>query len=285
MKRTTFLWSSLAAISTLFIPWRKLNAEEKNQEGKQVGFNHLPKNKNNHTMKTVYHAADTRGNANHGWLNANHTFSFANYYDPSRMNFGVLRVLNDDIVQGGKGFGTHPHNNMEIITIPLNGSLAHKDDMGNSSTISNTEIQVMSAGSGITHSEFNAHPTEEVNLLQIWVFPNKRNVTPRYDQYRIPAEKITNRFHQILSPNAQDEGVWIHQDAWFHLGEFTQNQTTTYTMKKSGNGIYVFLLSGAAQIDDQQLNTRDGLGVWDTTKITLTISQNSKLLLMEIPMA
>ena len=171
-------------------------------------------------MKTIYHSAETRGNANHGWLKANHSFSFAQYYDPERMNFGALRVLNDDTIAPGKGFGTHPHDNMEIITIPLKGDLEHKDSMGNVGVINEGEIQVMSAGTGVYHSEYNKNKDKPINLLQLWVIPKTRNVKPRYDQKSLREYKKTNAFYQILSPNQDDGGMWIHQDAWFHMGEF-----------------------------------------------------------------
>ena len=198
--------------------------------------------------KTVLHRSATRGQANHGWLNARHTFSFASYYDPNRMNFGVLRVLNDDQVAEGRGFGTHPHDNMEIITIPLEGDLEHKDSMGNSSVIRYGDVQVMSAGTGIQHSEFNPNKDKPLKLLQIWVFPNKRNVSPRYDQITLNMNERHNKLQQILSPSPEDEGVWIHQDAWFHLGKFDKDFTAEYEIKKNGNGVYAFVIRGAVKI-------------------------------------
>ena len=171
-------------------------------------------------MKTVYHKADTRGFADHGWLKSHHTFSFANYYNPERISFGVLRVLNDDQVASGMGFGTHPHRDMEIISIPLEGDLEHKDSMGTTAVIRNGEIQVMSAGTGVQHSEYNKNKDGLVKFLQIWVIPNKMNVTPRYDQISIKENEKINDFQQILSPNPYDEGVWIHQNAWFNLAKF-----------------------------------------------------------------
>jgi len=233
---------------------------------------------------TVLHKSNTRGNANHGWLNAYHTFSFANYYNPERMNFGVLRVLNDDTIAGGMGFGTHPHDNMEIITIPLNGDLAHKDSMGNSAIIKNGDIQVMSAGTGIQHSEFNPNADQSTQLLQIWLFPNKRNVSPRYDQLTLDPEQRHNKLQQILSPNPDDEGVWIHQDAWFHLAKFDQNTTTNYTLKKKGNGLYTFVIKGDISINNQALNTRDGFGVWNVDMLTIKADSDAEFLLMEVPM-
>lgn len=231
------------------------------------------------------HKAETRGNADHGWLKTNHTFSFANYYDPSRIHFGMLRVLNDDLVEGGMGFGMHPHDNMEIITIPLKGALAHKDSMGNSSVITAGEIQVMSAGTGIYHSEFNASPTDFVELLQIWVFPNKKEVSPRYDQIKLNPEDSKNQYQQILSPSENDEGVWIHQDAWFHLAEFEKDFESIYQLKKSGNGLYVFVIEGSVNMGDITLNKRDGLGITETNEIKIKSNETgTKVLLMEVPM-
>ena len=197
----------------------------------EVGFNHLP-NKNINTMNTVIHKAETRGNANHGWLNSHHTFSFANYHNPERMNFGVLRVLNDDRVQAGMGFGTHPHDNMEIISIPLEGDLEHKDSMGNVAVIKEGDVQVMSAGTGITHSEYNKNKDKDVKFLQIWVFPKEKSVTPRYDQISIRDIEKDNEFYQVLSPNKDDQGVWVNQDAWFNLGKFTKGSTDQYKIQK-----------------------------------------------------
>ncbi|MDI1305583.1 MAG: pirin family protein, partial [bacterium] len=192
---------------------------------------------------TIIHKANTRGRADHGWLQANFSFSFGNWYNPERIQFGALRVLNDDIIGEGMGFGTHPHDNMEIITIPLEGDLAHKDSMGNAATIKSGDIQVMSAGTGIQHSEFNPNPDLKTKSLQIWVFPNKRNVEPRYQQISLNTEDRKNKLQQILSPNADDSGVWIHQDAWFHLGKFDKDVSVNYDLKKEGNGVYAFILS------------------------------------------
>lgn len=235
-------------------------------------------------MKTVLHKAETRGNANHGWLHSRHTFSFAGYYNPERMHFGVLRVLNDDIVAGGMGFGAHPHDNMEIISIPLDGDLEHKDSMGNKTVIRNGDIQVMSAGTGITHSEYNKNSDKEVKFLQIWVFPNKKNVEPRYDQITLNLEDRHNKLQQILSPNPEDAGVWIHQNAWFHLGNLDEGFSTEYEIKGTGNGVYAFILKGDVQISDQKLNARDGFGIWDTDKFTISADSSAEILLMEVPM-
>ena len=234
--------------------------------------------------KTILHKSSTRGHADHGWLNSYHTFSFANYHNPERIHFGALRVLNDDTVSAARGFGTHPHENMEIISIPLEGDLEHKDSMGNTTIIKQGDIQVMSAGSGVQHSEYNKNTDVPVKFLQIWVFPNKKNVTPRYDQFSLNEEDRHNKLQQILSPNAGDAGVWIHQDAWFHLGKFDKGVATEYTIKKSGNGVYAFIISGEVEINNQVLNTRDALGIWDTDKFTITANSEAEFLLIDVPM-
>ncbi|QQV04105.1 MULTISPECIES: pirin family protein [Chryseobacterium] len=235
-------------------------------------------------MKTVYHKADTRGHANHGWLNSYHTFSFAGYQNQERMNFGVLRVLNDDTVSQGMGFGTHPHRDMEIISIPLEGDLEHKDSMGTTAVIKKGEIQVMSAGTGVQHSEYNKNKEEPVKFLQIWVFPREIGVEPRYDQQNIKSEEKMNDFQQILSPDKNDEGVWIHQDAWFSLANFKNGNSKDYPLHKNGNGVYAFVLSGTAKIGDQILNSRDGLGIWDTQSFSVEALEDAEILLMEVPM-
>lgn len=235
-------------------------------------------------MKTVYHKADSRGFADHGWLKSHHTFSFANYYNPERMNFGALRVLNDDQVASGMGFGTHPHRDMEIISIPLEGDLEHKDSMGTTAVIRKGEIQVMSAGTGVMHSEYNKNKDELVKFLQIWVIPNKMNVTPRYDQISIKENEKINDFQQILSPNTEDEGVWIHQNAWFNIANFEAGNAKEYKVHQRGNGVYIFVLKGSAKIGDQVLGTRDGFGIWETESFILEALENSEILLMEVPM-
>ena len=235
-------------------------------------------------MKTVYHAANSRGKANHGWLKSNHTFSFANYHNPERMGFGALRVINDDFVIGGQGFGKHSHRDMEIISIPLSGKLGHGDNIGNNGIIATGEIQVMSAGTGITHSEMNGDDKEDVKFLQIWVIPNKMNVAPRYQQVRMGDIMQPNKFNQVLSPNADDAGVWIHQNAWFSMGDFEQGVTQNYTLNDANNGVYVFVIEGSVTINNNVLNTRDGLGVWDTKSMTMDVLENSKVLIMEVPM-
>ncbi len=255
----------------------------------QVGFNHIPQQKDiiqqpASNMKMILHKATTRGHADHGWLDSHHTFSFANYYNPERMHFGVLRVLNDDVVAPGRGFNKHPHDNMEIISIPLEGDLEHKDSMGNVTVIKEGDIQVMSAGTGVQHSEYNFNPDKPVKFLQIWLFPREKQVAPRYDQLSIKSLVKLGTFSQILSPTADDAGVWIHQDAWFHMGSFSAHDKDTYTIKKAGNGVYVFVLEGSVTINDQKLDTRDGLGIWDTDQIHVTAETNANVLLMEVPM-
>ncbi|WP_273447049.1 pirin family protein [Neolewinella agarilytica] len=235
-------------------------------------------------MKTVLHKADSRGLADHGWLRSYHTFSFANYYNPERMHFGTLRVLNDDEVAAGRGFGRHPHENMEIISIPLSGDLQHEDSMGNVAVIRQGDIQAMSAGTGITHSEMNASKQDPVSFLQIWVFPKTKNITPNYSQITLEESSLQNQLYQIVSPFAEDEGVQINQDAWFHLGELTTGKKIDYNLKKKGNGVYVFLLEGSLTIGDQELSRRDGMGVWDTDSLHITATNDAKVLLMEIPM-
>jgi redox-sensitive bicupin YhaK (pirin superfamily) len=234
--------------------------------------------------KTVFHAADSRGDANHGWLHSKHTFSFANYYHPERIHFGALRVLNDDTVAAGMGFGAHPHDNMEIISIPLSGDLEHKDSMGNTTKIKAGDVQIMSAGIGVQHSEFNANKDREVKFLQIWVFPNKRNVAPRYDQITLLKSDRKNKLQQIISPHLDDEGMWMHQNAWFHLIDLEKGLSEDYQMKDKNNGLYVFNLSGTVKAGDWELNDRDGLGIWEIEQLQLEATTDTSLLLIEVPM-
>ncbi|MFP9113714.1 pirin family protein [Flavobacterium sp. RHBU_3] len=251
-----------------------------------MGHNHIPNPETTLNDYSVLHRAETRGHANHGWLDTHHTFSFANYHNADRMHFGVLRVLNDDRVSEGMGFGTHPHDNMEIISIPLDGDLEHKDSMGNKAIIKHGDIQVMSAGTGITHSEYNKNTNKPVKFLQIWVFPNKKGVTPRYDQITLNVADRHNRLQQILSPNPEDAGVWIHQDAWFHLGRFDKDKGTDYTIQRKGNGVYAFVIKGSFTLGNVTLNERDGLGIWNTNSINLKAnSADAEILLMDVPMA
>ena len=235
-------------------------------------------------MKKVIHKSDTRGSADHGWLKTNHTFSFAGYYNPDRIHFGVLRVLNDDIIAGGTGFGTHPHDNMEIITIPISGALEHNDSMGNHGVINAGDVQVMSAGSGIEHSEYNANDEIDASILQIWLFTKTKDVEPRYQQISLDKTKMQNNLLQIVSPNPDDEGTWIHQNAWFFMGQFEKEQELQYRLKKNGNGVYIFVVDGEIEIDNVKMSKRDGIGIWDTESLTLQIAENSKILLMDIPM-
>jgi len=234
--------------------------------------------------RTVFHPANSRGHANHGWLDSYHSFSFAGYQNPERIHFGALRVLNDDTVAGGMGFGRHPHDNMEIVSIPLAGDLEHQDSMGNKAVIRQGDVQVMSAGTGVAHSEKNHSSTSPVKFLQIWVFPNKEGVQPRYDQQSFPAEDRHNRLLQVVSPNPDDAGVWMHQDAWFHLGKLDQGFSTEYQLKKAGNGVYAFVLEGDVSVNGQPLHRRDGLGIWETDGFTISADSNAEILLMEVPM-
>jgi quercetin 2,3-dioxygenase len=233
----------------------------------------------------VFYKADSRGHANHGWLNTYHSFSFADYYNPERMQFGTLRVLNDDTIAAGTGFGRHPHDNMEIISIPLDGALEHQDSMGNTQVINAGDIQVMSAGTGIFHSEYNKNKDREGKFLQIWVYPNKLNVEPRYEQITLDPSQRINKLQQIVSPSPDDEGVWIYQDAWFYLGNIKKGNQVQYNVKRRENGVFCFLLEGKMIINDQQLNRRDALGLWDINSISISSqSDDSELLVMDVPM-
>ncbi|HRG39266.1 MAG TPA: pirin family protein [Bacteroidia bacterium] len=235
-------------------------------------------------MKTIIHRASERGHANHGWLNAYHSFSFAQYHDPNKVHFGLLRVLNDDTVAPGKGFGLHPHDNMEIVTIPLYGQLEHKDSMGNIGVIGPNEIQAMSAGSGIMHSEYNHSKTEPVNLLQIWIFPKKRNIEPRYEQRVFTDADKDQQFKTIVSPVKSTDVMWINQDAYFSIGKFKAGQTIEYTMQHQGNGAYVFIIEGSASIHNEQLNKRDAIGISETAQFKINITADSEILVIDVPM-
>ena len=235
-------------------------------------------------MKTILHKANERGHANHGWLNAYHSFSFASWYNPEKIQFGMLRVLNDDTIAAGMGFGTHPHDNMEIITIPLEGDLAHKDSMGNGTIIKSGDIQVMSAGTGIQHSEFNPNHDQHTKLFQIWLFPKFRNVEPRYQQITLDQSLQKNDFAQILSPNPDDAGVWIHQDAWFYLSDFDADFSKKLSLKKEGNGFYIMNIEGEIEINGEKLERRDAAGIWETNEIEIKANSSSKFLVMEVPM-
>ena len=235
-------------------------------------------------MKMIVHKANERGHANHGWLNAYHSFSFGSWYNPEKIQFGMLRVLNDDTIAAGMGFGTHPHDNMEIITIPLEGDLAHKDSMGNGTTIKSGDIQVMSAGTGIQHSEFNPNHNHHTKLFQIWLFPKYRNLAPRYQQITLDKSLEKNDFAQILSPNPDDAGVWIHQDAWFYLSDFDNGFSKKLALKKGGNGFYVMNIEGEIEVNGEKLEKRDAIGIWETNEIVIKANSNAKFLVMEIPM-
>jgi quercetin 2,3-dioxygenase len=236
-------------------------------------------------MKTIIHKAGTRGHANHGWLDSYHTFSFSGYHDPERIHFGALRVLNDDTVAGGMGFGTHPHDNMEIISIPTSGDLEHRDSMGNIQVIRQGDVQVMSAGTGIQHSEKNKNRDKEVKFFQIWVFPNQKNVTPRYAQQFFSAEDKQNQLRTVVSPiGSSDGGVQIHQDAWFSLGQLDKDLTLSYTLHNPDNGVYAFVIEGDVIINEVALNRRDGLGITETDTLKITASAAAEILLMEVPL-
>jgi len=283
MNRKNFLKNTLTTAAAALTAGTISKAENKEQTVEQVGFNHIPTVTTN-TMNTVLHKANTRGHANHGWLDTNHTFSFAHYYDPTRMHFGVLRVLNDDFVDGGMGFGTHPHDNMEIISIPLAGDLEHKDSTGNAAVIKQNDVQIMSAGTGIYHSEYNKNKDKKVNFLQIWVFPKEKNIKPRYEQKTFNPEDRTNKLQEVVSATKGGEGVWINQDAWFHLGNLKSGFNTTYQVKQKGNGVYAFVINGDVTINGQKLNKRDGFGVQDADTLSIAADSDAELLLMEVPM-
>ena len=235
-------------------------------------------------MKTVLHRAETRGRANHGWLDSHHTFSFAGYHNPSRMNFGLLRVLNDDIVKGGMGFGQHPHDNMEIISIPLRGALEHGDNTGGHAIIKSGEVQIMSAGSGLAHSEKNASPTDDVNFLQIWVFPKEHNIEPRYEQKMFSKADRMNTIQTVVSPEKENGALWINQDAWFHLTDLKKGSKVEYQLHGKQSGVYVFVLEGNVTAGGQTLNRRVGVGISETEKIEINADSDAEVLIMEVPM-
>ena len=236
-------------------------------------------------MPNTIYRASSRGHANHGWLDSHHSFSFAGYYNPERVHFGALRVFNDDIVKGGMGFGTHPHHDMEIVSIPLKGALEHRDDTGRHGVIKTGDVQIMSAGSGIAHSEFNASKTDEVNFLQVWVFPKKKNITPRYDQKAFDTKDRENKFQTVVSPEENGNTLWINQDAWFSLGKLKQGAEVTYPLKKKGDGVYAFVISGEATIDGNPLEQRDAVLISDKEGINVKATEDSEVLIIEIPMS
>ena len=236
-------------------------------------------------MKTVLHKADTRGHFNHGWLRTSHTFSFADYYDPQRVNFGALRVLNDDSIDPGTGFDMHPHRNMEIVSIPLSGALKHRDNMGNTTVLHQGEIQVMSAGTGILHSEYNASNDKNTDFLQIWVIPDRMNVTSRYETARINDIIRRNEITETISPYpGKEKELWIYQQAWFSIGELTKNTRHTYHFKSSHSfGVYVFVIEGAVIVEGSFLGKRDGQGIYDTQTFGIEVKEDSKVLFIEVP--
>ena len=237
-------------------------------------------------MKKILHPATTRGSADYGWLKAKYSFSFANYFDPSRIQFGLLRVLNDDIVAPAMGFGRHPHQNMEIVTIPQSGAVRHKDSMGNEGVVSSGEIQVMSAGSGVEHSEVNASAKDPLKLFQIWIFPEAENVQPRYDQRKISNLINPNQISTVVKPRteANDDELWIHQQAYFNIGEFTEDKEVNYSLKQSGHGVYIMVIEGSISVDGETLNTRDAMGIWDADSVPMKVAKDTRLLLIEVPM-
>lgn len=235
-------------------------------------------------MNAELHRSETRGRADHGWLSSFHSFSFANYYNPERMGFGLLRVINDDIIAPSAGFGTHPHQNMEIISIPISGALRHEDTMGNKTVIKDNEVQAMSAGSGIAHSEYNNSDKEDANFLQIWVMPKKMNITPSYSQKQFDPLLRKNKWQLIVSPDGQDNSVAINQDAFFSRIDLTEKTEISYTKRREENGIYLFVLSGEIKIGDEVLKTKDALGNADISELSLKANHESQVLLIDVPM-
>ena len=234
-------------------------------------------------MKTILHSADRRGHVSFGWLDSHHSFSFGNYYDPEKVHFGMLRVLNDDIITGGSGFGTHPHDNMEIVSIPLKGAIEHKDSTGIHAVINENDVQIMSAGTGIKHSEYNHYKDKTTNFLQIWIIPKKRNIEPRYDQKTFDPKDRLDKFQTVVAPDDAN-AVWINQDAWFSLGKFQSDFSTSYSLKKPTNGVYAFVIDGNVTINGQSLFKRDAIGIWDIDKIDIKANTNAEILLIEVPM-
>lgn len=235
-------------------------------------------------MKKLIHRAETRGIADHVWLYSRHTFSFAAYYNPERMRFGLLRVLNDDIVEPGMGFGKHPHDNMEIVSIPLSGALAHKDTTGREEVIQTGDVQIMSAGSGLLHSEYNASKNDPVNFLQLWVFPKEKNIQPRYDQKSYPLADRQNRIQTVVSPSKESGTLWINQDAWFSLGSVDTGNSLDYKVNLDGNGVYIFVISGKIEVDGDTLKQRDGMGISEVEEVHISAEEDSELLFVEVPM-
>ena len=235
-------------------------------------------------MKTIIHRGNTRGFADHGWLQSYHTFSFAGYYNPERIHFGALRVLNDDTVKGGMGFGAHPHDNMEIVSIPLSGALEHKDNTGRHKIINQHDVQIMSAGTGIQHSEFNASKKDPVKFLQIWLFPKEKDIPPRYDQKTFDPSDRINRLQTVVAPDKSDDTLWINQDAWFSLGTFKKGQSVTYVAKRPQNGAYLFVLTGKVKVGEEVLESRDAIGITDYDQVQIVVEEDTEFLLMDVPM-
>lgn len=234
-------------------------------------------------MKTIVDRASSRGYFDHGWLKTHHTFSFADYHNPSRMHFGALRVLNDDQVAPSKGFGKHPHQNMEVVSIPLKGYLEHGDSVKNTQTITPGDVQVMSTGSGIWHSEYNGSDRELVELLQIWIIPNKKNTPPRYNNYDIRKLLHHNKLGLFISPEGETPASLL-QDAWFSMGTFDTGQVVDYQLHKSNTGVYMFVIEGEVSVEGETLNRRDGIGIWETKEFQVNIKKEATILLMEVPM-
>src|SRR6478672_8478659 len=235
-------------------------------------------------MKSILHPAGERGHVSFGWLDSHHSFSFGHWYNPEKLHFGALRVLNDDIVLGGQGFGAHPHDNMEIVSIPLKGALAHKDSTGTDGIINTGDVQIMSAGTGIRHSEYNASKTDTVNFLQVWVIPKKENIKPRYDQKTFKVADRNNKWQIVISPDETDRGMWINQDAIFALAKIEKDKSVEYKTKFPGNGVYFFVIEGEVEIDGKKINKRDAIGVWETNQVQLNANADAEILAIEIPM-
>ena len=235
-------------------------------------------------MKYQLFKSESRGGGNHGWLNSKHSYSFANYYDPERIHFGALRVVNDDIITGGMGFGKHPHDNMEIITIPTKGGISHEDSMGTGSVIESGDVQVMSAGTGVFHSEMNAYENQEGHFFHFCIIPNKMNVEPRYQQISVREVAKQNELYQVLSPNPDDQGVWVYQDAWIFLGNYSEDKQETYNVQKEGNGVFFMVVDGEVEFDGKVISRRDVIEITDTNEVSFNVKAGSQLMLIEVPM-
>jgi quercetin 2,3-dioxygenase len=234
--------------------------------------------------KKIIHKADSRGHFDYGWLKTYHTFSFSNYYDPERVNFGMLRVLNDDSIEGGQGFGTHPHSDMEIVTVPLEGALAHKDSTGSEGVIYPDEVQIMSAGTGILHSEFNHLSDGDSKLLQLWIFPDKKGHEPRYDQKFFESDERKNKLQFIVTPEKKDGNLWLNQNAYLSLADLEKGKSFNYKIHTKGNGAYLFMIDGKISVNGETLSKRDGMGIWEVDSFAITAKDDSRILLIEIPM-